>query len=425
MLALLRPAPRPVHPHRSRAATRSALSTLRRAPALLALLALPLLAADAEARGRLLPFAPPDAEGPFAVGHATFEAVDAARGRTLPVDVWYPVDPEDHEGPVTEYEVLGFGAPSERARDGAPLSEAARFGLVVFSHGNGGIGFQSYFLTEVLASHGFVVVAPDHVGNTLGDILDGTSVPTEEAAVARLGDVPFLVTHMLERSRTPGDRFHRRLARREIGVTGHSFGGFTALGVAAGFGDVAGDFIPLPDGFEPLPPDRRVRAIVPIAPVSSAYSDAELARIRVPTTIVGGTLDDTTPVVPESARAFERIRRNVVRADLAGAVHFSFTNSCDLIQAFVDGGIPLEVVVGLVGDDFVEPCGTEVLAIEEAHRLTTLYTVAHFRRYLQGDARYGFYLSEPYARAIEPDVTAWVKHFFPPFLYLLLLLFGA
>jgi len=65
-----------------------------------------------------------------------------------------------------------------------------------------------------------------------------------------------------------------------------------------------------------------------------------------------------------------------------------------------------------------------VLAIEEAHRLTNLYTVAHFRRYLQQDARFGFYLSEPYAEHVEPDVMAWVKHLIPPFWYLLALIFG-
>lgn len=395
----------------------------RRARRLAALLAVLFLATAADARG-VLPFAPPDAEGPFAVGHARFEATDAARGRSLPVDVWYPVDPGDEAGaPVTEYEVLGFAAASERAFEEAPVSRAARFPLVVFSHGNGGVAFQSYFLTEVLASHGFVVVAPDHVGNTINDILGGTTDPTEEVAVARLRDVSFLITLMQERSLTSGDVFEGAIARHRIGVTGHSFGGFTALGVAAGFGEA--DAFELPPGVDPLPPDPRVRAIVPIAPVSSAYSDMELAGIRVPTTIVGGTLDDTTPVVPESARAFALIPRNVVRADLAGAVHFSFTNSCDLVDAFVEGGIPVEIVVAIVGEDFIEPCGTDVLAIDEAHRLTTLYTVAHFRRYLQGDLRYGFYLSEEFAELAEPDVRAWVKHAVPPILYLLiLLLFG-
>jgi predicted dienelactone hydrolase len=33
------------------------------------------------------------------------------------------------------------------------------------------VRFQSYFLCEHLASHGFVVVAPDHIGNTTIDLV--------------------------------------------------------------------------------------------------------------------------------------------------------------------------------------------------------------------------------------------------------------
>ena len=41
--------------------------------------------------------------------------------------------------------------------------------LVVFSHGNGGMRLQSLFFTEYLASHGYVVIAPDHTYNTFLD----------------------------------------------------------------------------------------------------------------------------------------------------------------------------------------------------------------------------------------------------------------
>ncbi len=43
---------------------------------------------------------------------------------------------------------------------------AGDFPLVIYSHGNGGLRYVSAFLTEHLASHGFVVMAPDHTGNT-------------------------------------------------------------------------------------------------------------------------------------------------------------------------------------------------------------------------------------------------------------------
>ncbi len=44
----------------------------------------------------------PDAPGPRAVGHTTFEILDADRDdRPLPIEAWYPTDPEDAVGEPT------------------------------------------------------------------------------------------------------------------------------------------------------------------------------------------------------------------------------------------------------------------------------------------------------------------------------------
>jgi predicted dienelactone hydrolase len=140
------------------------------------------------------PLYAPDAVGPFAVGRRSFTVVDPDReGRELPVDVWYPVDPEDATGNPSLYQVtvqiwiipLVFTAPSELALQEPLISQAGEFPLIVFSHGSGGLRYQSFFLTEVLASHGFVVVAADHVGNTLLDELGGTFAPLSEMMVER------------------------------------------------------------------------------------------------------------------------------------------------------------------------------------------------------------------------------------------------
>ena len=53
------------------------------------------------------------------------------------------------------------------------LGDDGPYPLIVFSHGNGGLGVQSFFLTEYLASHGYVVVCPDHTGNSLLTELPG------------------------------------------------------------------------------------------------------------------------------------------------------------------------------------------------------------------------------------------------------------
>jgi predicted dienelactone hydrolase len=348
----------------------------------------------------------PGDTGPWAVGHTSFEVVDGSRDdRPLPVQAWYPVDPQDAVGEPTFYELLDLvlfvlGLTSEVALDDAPITDRLFRPLVVFSHGSGGINIQSIDLVETLASHGFVVVAPNHTGNTIFDDIDGTSVPFEQSAVDRPRDVSFLIDHMLERGFDPGDPFFLRINPFAIGVTGHSFGGFTSLAMAGGFGEVA--------------PDPRVRAILPIAPASGAFSDEELASIRVPTLLLGGTLDDTTPIEPDVTRPFGLISsRSLYRADIEGATHFHFANICDIGNALIDAGITQDLWAVLGADGLIEPfeftCGPDAFPIGEAQRIQNLYAVSFFRRHLIFDFRYEIFLTEIYAEVVEPAVVFFRK----------------
>jgi predicted dienelactone hydrolase len=392
----------------------------RSALLLVLLLVLPTLPAAAKAPPA------PDGPGPYAVGYTTFEARDEARGRTLPVHVWYPVHPSEAVGAPAVYGVLILGLESPVAIADAPVARRGFFPLVVFSHGNGGIGLQSFFLTEALASHGFVVVAPDHVGNTLLDAILGNLGAAQilQSALDRPRDVSFLIDTMIERTFTPGDRFHLALNPFLVGVAGHSFGGFTSLAVAAGFdAEAAGAFgVEVPETFEPIPADPRVRAIVPIAPASTPLGDGELARIRIPTLLVGGTLDRTTPLDPEVTRPYERIpARPLYRADLQGAAHFSFTNICDLIALALDAGIPPALLQDLVRGGNEEGCAPELLPVEEAQRLTRLVTVAFLRRHLAGDPRYEPHLQPVRLERSEPDLDFFRKPLAMPWWLRLLL----
>jgi predicted dienelactone hydrolase len=181
--------------------------------------------------------------------------------------------------------------------------------------------------------------------------------------------------------------------------------------MAAGFGadppeEVASE---LPEDFVPVPVDPRVDAIAPLAPASSWFGDSELEAISVPTMIIGGTDDTTTPIETENVRPFELIPDQVFRADLEGAVHFSFSNSCDLIQGMRDKGVPQALIDSLLGSEFTQPCNPPSLDIEEAQRITNLYTVSHFKAFVEGDERYEQYLTESYAQGSEPDVTFYAK----------------
>ncbi len=349
----------------------------------------------------------PDAIGPWAVGHAHFEAVDANRGnRTLAVDVWYPVDAEDAVGEPAFYElieiILTFGITSQVAIADAPITDRHFLPLVVFSHGSGGINIQSISLMEALASHGFFVASPTHTGNSTFDGPD--DVPFEDIATDRPKDVSFLIDLLLARSADASDAYHQSISPVAIGVTGHSFGGFTALAMAAGYGASA---------FGPVLPDRRVRAILPISGSSGAFSDDELRAVRIPALFLGGTLDTAVPIDPETTRPFGLVSsRALYRADVIDATHTHFANICDIAQVLIDIGIgPASwpnVGAGALIEPYQQTCIPPALPLATAVRLEILYSVAFFRRHLLHDLRYAPFLTETYTREREPDAAFFV-----------------
>ena len=350
---------------------------------------------------------PPDpgTTGPWAVGHTTVVAVDGARGdRALPVDLWYPVDPENAAGDPTFYELIFVLAPqgitSKVAIEDAPITVRPHLPLVLFSHGSGGINIQSIPLMETLASHGFFVAAPTHVGNSFRDVA-GVDLPYEDVLTDRPKDLSFLIDYLLARSDDPGDPFFESISPLSIGVTGHSLGGFTTLAMATGYGASA---------FGPVPPDPRVRAILPVSGVQSPFSDAELASIQIPMLLLGGTLDTSVPVVPNSTRPFDLSDATFVyRADILGATHTHFANICDIGRVLLKLSIPISqwprFGAGALVAPYNQTCVPPALPIAQAVRLQNLYTVSFFSRHLQGNKFYSPFLTEEYAVANEPGVT--------------------
>ncbi len=350
---------------------------LRRAPRSLplaiALVAVALL-------GTNCPGGPPDELGPWAVGRATFEVVDPDRDdRTLPVDVWYPAI-DDGATPASIYDLLVAVIVSDVALDAPEVAEG-EFPLLVFSHGSGGVRFQAIFLQEHLASHGFIVVAPDHVGNTALDALSPNPPPFE--AKDRPLDVSLVIDEMLARDASPGDAFEEHVDEARIGVLGHSFGGFTALAIASGFDDV--------------PADERVSAIMPIAPAVGGLPAELLAEVDVPTFVLGGTADDVTPVDPNSVRAFEETSgKPRWRVDVVDGGHNSFTEICLFFDVLVDSGLPpalLEILLGNVE----QGCGPDLIPIEEAQVITKIYATSFFKTMLGVGPGYVPYLTRGYA----------------------------
>src|SRR5215831_14477556 len=179
---------------------------IRLVPALVGT-ALALVAADAFA-GRWR-YQSPAEPGLFRVGHSVFEVSDPARGgRTIPVDLWVPVEPEDASGTPSLYAlVLGIGPTSAQSFDDAPMSPTNGFPLVVYSHGGGGFAVEAGTLMEALASHGIVAAAPSHLGGTYKDGGD----PVEVIRRNRVLDVRLVIDALLARSADPDDPLFLRI----------------------------------------------------------------------------------------------------------------------------------------------------------------------------------------------------------------------
>jgi len=105
------------------------------------------------------PFADP---GPWSTGTLD-ETITGRTGVELNVQAWFPA--ETVSGDTVVYDGLWAGGAYE---DATPACEEPR-PVLLFSHGYGGIRWQSIEITEHLATHGYIVVAPDHTANTFTD----------------------------------------------------------------------------------------------------------------------------------------------------------------------------------------------------------------------------------------------------------------
>ena len=319
--------------------------------------------------------------GPFEVGVRTIEATDPNDpSRRLPIDVWYPVEADATAGLARhDYEFIpGLGYTSEVSWDDAPPAPGP-FPFVVYSHGNGGFRWVSTFLTEFLASKGFVVAAVDHTGNTALDEFTGQSLPQAQVAQVRPGDVTATIDAVLALSNDSSDPLSGRVDADRIGVTGHSFGGYTTLAIAGG--------APGPDG--DLPPDERVKALVALAPYTTLLNEDQLGSITVPLMVISGTLDTTTPIDPHTEAVWSAAgSRPLVRVDITDAAHNSFTDLCQLRVAVGERPDVPEAIGAELERQSGQACGAEVLDYLEVQRITRSYAAAFLIDELDGSNQF-------------------------------------
>jgi predicted dienelactone hydrolase len=201
----------------------------------------------------------PGRPGRHAVGYTprTFtRALPDGQVRRLVTRVWYPA---------------AVAPPSGGALSEPPPARGGPFPLVVFSHGYWGNPTDSSVFVGHLASHGFVVAAPDHrdcaAGCTPADVL--------VQADLRPADAGAVLDNLLAAG-GQGDRVLAGLVDPErVGIAGHSFGGWTALTV--------------------LERDPRFRAGLATSPATGIRPSPDPARVVRPVMLMAGALDSMVP----------------------------------------------------------------------------------------------------------------------------------
>ncbi len=329
----------------------------------------------------------PSVRGPFAVGVRTFEFTDLTRpapngdrGRPLVVEVWYPAAESARGLPGATYDLFSI-LPADLAaeltpedvpplttgavRDAAPRRKEGPYPLVLFSHGSGGVRMQSTFYTEILASHGYVVVAPDHVGNTLADFVSLDNFDFEDilgSYTDRGQDLLFLLDRFT-RFLPAADPLAGLIDDTQVGTSGHSFGALTSIRVA---------------GLEP-----RIKAAVPHAPpgylVTWIGVERPLNTLDTPILVLAGRDDQTLPYESHIATLWPEMGAPSWLVTLEKAGHFTFSDLCLLSDAVVAASD--EIGVGNVLED---GCSPDNIPPTESVPLINRYSIGLFNAVLRG-----------------------------------------
>jgi predicted dienelactone hydrolase len=311
--------------------------------------------------------------GKFAVGVATIKVDDPAGVRPLTVDVWFPLAASIDKAALSpqRYSLLPevyYQSPSAFAAKADQIATTERFPLVVYSHGSGGLRYIHSSYTEALASNGYVVVAPDHTGNTAVERITNVSAPPNEIAFNRPQDVRRVIDAFVDPAHPTAGPYASHVDADKVVVSGHSLGGFTTIALATGFTNDLGT----------TPVDKRIKAIIPIAPAASKelLPDATLASISVPMMVLVGTNDKTTPVDPNVTRLWS-LSKNApaYRVELVGGQHQTFTDIC-AYQTFLPklANVP-EVITKTIDSFAAEGCAPGDIDAKRAAELTNGYVV--------------------------------------------------
>lgn len=241
---------------------------------------------------------------PVHAQHAGYRPLTIAGDTPTSVALFYPTALAERTVPMGPWQP--FVAP------GAPGAEAKLKGLILISHGTGGTELNHHNLGTRLAREGYLVAALRHAGDNWQDrslISSGRYFSERPQQLTRVLDALLASTE-----------WGPRIPAERIGAVGHSAGGYSVLALAGAQADPQRSALhcqtvqddpgycalargsdmtdapgalaaSAPRGTAPQArpvsvPDRRIRAVVALAPMAVVFTPESLAAITVPVRVI-------------------------------------------------------------------------------------------------------------------------------------------
>ncbi len=275
--------------------------------------------------------------------------------------------------------------------------------LAILAHGVASERSHFRYLGEHLASHGYIVLVPEHIGSNqeyAAAFLRGEL--SVDVSPIEFYNRPLDITYLLNKIEKHPE-FKGRINWEQVGILGHSFGGNTALSVAGApinqerINQVCQQNKPslnasmlLQCRASYLPPgdynlrDSRIKAVVAVSPVtSSIFGPESMANIAIPTMILGGSEDIVTPFIEEQAHPFLWLKtQNKYLGVMVGGRHNSTSSE--------EGAANLPTIFTGTRPDL-------------ARSYLKAMSLTFFEVYLRGRSDYQSYLSSTYTTAISTE----------------------
>lgn len=281
--------------------------------------------------------------------------------------------------------------------------------VVVYSHGLADKPSSGRVMAEHLASYGFVVATPQHPGS------DATQL---ESFQKGLSDRIYLVSDFVDRPKDisflldqlealNGEQFEGRLDLNNVGISGHSFGGYTALALAGA--TLEFDYLAqqcnrqlrylnvsllLQCDAQQLPEqdydfrDPRITSVAVKNPVnSSIFGPQGLDNIDLPVLVAAGSHDPATPAVFEQFITFPWFStRPKYLVLMEGQAHVDISD--------LDVGVSQTI-------DSIQ--GLNLAPSDQLDQYSKALSLAFFQTYSARKSEYQIYLRPRYADFLSED----------------------